>query len=185
MSGAVRTLPQRGFALIGVLGVMSVLGILGVVVYRNVNTDITNTGREVARVRAEFAAESAVQWGLAEVARKRGTIAPFTLATHGPEGEEPLGGGEMDEDGNRRKLSGEDVERMPGAYGGVDKDGWIYSSVKGRELTVSYAKSETLAFKVWYPNDSTLRIQGRGEVDGNVADVDLVSTIRIVAVPVP
>jgi type II secretory pathway pseudopilin PulG len=192
MTGIARNRSQNGFALLGVLGVMMVLGILGVVVYRNVNTDIRHTGNEIARVRAEFAAESAVQWGLAEVARKRPGIEPFTLGTHGPEGEEPLGeGGELVEgmdnggDAKRVKLKAGDVERMEGARGGVDQDGWIYSSVNNRQLSVSNAKSETLAFKVWYPNDSTLRIQGRGEADGNVADVDLVSTIRILAIPMP
>lgn len=176
---------QGGFALLGALGMLVVLSILGVVVYRNVNTDITHTGRDIARVRAEFAAESAVQWGLAEVARKRPGCEPFTLRTHGPDGEAPLEGDPRGEDGVRLKLKPDDVERMPGARGGIDEDGWVYGSVSGRDHSVSYAKSETLSFKVWYPNDSTLRIQGRGEVDGTVADVDLVSTIRIVAVPLP
>jgi hypothetical protein len=101
------------------------------------------------------------------------------------EGGELVEGMENGGDAKRVKLKAGDVERMEGARGGVDQDGWIYSSVNNRQLSVSNAKSETLAFKVWYPNDSTLRIQGRGEADGNVADVDLVSTIRILAIPMP
>ena len=176
---------QRGIALLGVLGIMMVLGVLGTMVYNNVNTDITHSGRDVNRVRAEFAAESAVQWGLAEVARKRPGQEPFTLATHGPSGEHRLSSGAEDEEGHSLLLGGEAVERMYGSQGGVDKDGWIYATAKGRNLTVSNAKTETLAFKVWYPNDSTLRIQGRGDVDGASADVDLVSHIRDIAVPMP
>jgi len=39
-----------------------------------------------------------------------------------------------------------------------------------------------LSFNVWYPDDSTLRIQGRGVVDGSTYDVDLMSHIREIAV---
>ncbi len=176
---------QGGFALLGVIGIMMVLAILGTMVYHNVNTDITHSGKDVNRVRAEFAAESAVQWGLAEVARKRPGKEPFTLATHDAAGEHPISGSAKDEDGAPLHLGGEDVERMYGAKGGIDKDGWIYETVHSRELTVSNAKDELLAFKVWYPDDSTLRVQGRGEVDGSTADVDLVSHIRDIAVPMP
>ena len=52
-----------------------------------------------------------------------------------------------------------------------------------RQLSVSNSKKEILSFKVWYPDDSTLRIQGRGEVDGSTADVDLMSHLRDIAVP--
>jgi hypothetical protein len=170
-------------ALLGVLGVLIVLAILGTVVYSSVHTDITHSGRDVNRVRAEFAAESAVQWGLAEVARKRPGAEPFTLATHGPTGESPLGGSAYDEDGRRLTLRSDDISRIQGAEGGIDHDGWIYQTTHGRELSVSNSPTETLAFKVWYPDDSTLRIEGRGDVEGSSADVDLVSRIRDRAIP--
>ncbi|MDB5102579.1 MAG: hypothetical protein JWP91_268 [Fibrobacteres bacterium] len=177
---------QTGFALVGVLGVIMVLAILCTMVYRNVNTDITHSGKDVNRVRAEFAAESAVQWALSEVARKRPGKLPFTLATHEPGGEKVLSSGaitEMGGEGQTAKLDFSDVEILEGARGGVDKDGWIYQSTSKKELSVSNAGNEILSFKVWYPNDSTLRIQGRGVVDGSASDVDLVSTIREIAVP--
>jgi hypothetical protein len=174
---------QGGLALLGVLGVLIVLAVLGTVVYNSVHTDITHSGREVSRVRAEFAAESAVQWGLAEAARKRPGVEPFTLATHDPSGENALGGSAYDAEGKRIALRSEDVSRTQGAEGGIDKNGWIYQSTHGREASISNSMSETLAFKIWYPDDSTLRIQGRGDVDGSSADVDLVSRIRDIAIP--
>jgi Tfp pilus assembly protein PilX len=174
---------QGGFALVGVLGILMVLAVLGTMVYRNVNTDITHTGRDVSRVRAEFAAESAVQWALAEASRKRPNSMPFTLATHDPGGKKPLAENSRNEDGNRLKLKQADVVASEGASLGVDNDGWIYQTTKTREASVSNAKKETLAFKIWYPDDSTLRIQGRGEADGSTANVDLVSRLREVAVP--
>ncbi|MDB5051541.1 MAG: hypothetical protein JWO30_4612 [Fibrobacteres bacterium] len=173
---------ESGFALIGVIGIMVVLAILGTMVYQNVNTDITHSGKDVNRVRAEFAAESAVQWALAEVARKRPGNQPFSLATHTKEGTYPMPVS-TDEDGHSLKLDQNDIELLDGAHGGVDKQGWIYQTIKNRELSVSNAKDETLSFKVWYPDDSTLRIQGRGEVDGSTADVDLMSRLRDIAIP--
>lgn len=174
---------ESGFALIGVIGILVVLAILGTMVYQNVNTDINHSGNDVDRVRAEFAAESAVQWGLAEVARERPGNFPFTLATHTADGGAPMSASTKDEEGHGLKLQSGDVQLMEGAQGGVDKDGWIYQVTTQRELSVSNSKKEILSFKVWYPDDSTLRIQGRGEVDGSTADVDLMSHLRDIAVP--
>ena len=173
---------QEGYTLVTVLGIVSVLGIMGGMVYRNVHTDITHSGKDVNRVRAEFAAESAVQWGLAEVSRKRPGKSPFTLATHDEEGLHAMSSSDKEE-GKPTKLSFDDVKTTEGAHGGVDKNGWIYQSTSSKELSISNAKSEILSFKVWYPDDSTLRIQGRGEVDGSMADVDLMSRLREIAVP--
>jgi hypothetical protein len=178
-----RNRPQEGFALVGVLGILMVLAVLGTMVYRNVNTDITHTGKDVSRVRAEFAAESAVQWALAEAGRSRPGSMPFTLATHDPKGKKPLSENSKNEEGDRLKLKQADVVALDGAVLGIDDEGWIYQSTKSREASISNAKKETLAFKIWYPDDSTLRIQGRGEADGSTANVDLISHLRDVAVP--
>jgi hypothetical protein len=175
---------ESGFALVGVIGIMVVLAILGTMVYQNVNTDITHSGKDVNRVRAEFAAESAVQWGLAEVARKRTGKLPFTLATHAPDGVHLMSASAKDEDGHTLKLGKNDIQMLAGARGGVDKGGWLYQTIKNRKLSISNAKEETLSFKVWYPDDSTLRIQGRGEVDGSTANVELKSRLREIAVPI-
>jgi hypothetical protein len=108
---------------------------------------------------------------------------PFTLATHDPKGKKPLSENSKNEEGDRLKLNQADVVALDGAVLGVDDEGWIYQSTKSREASISNAKKETLAFKIWYPDDSTLRIQGRGEADGSTANVDLISHLRDVAVP--
>jgi hypothetical protein len=174
---------ESGFTIVAVVGILLVLGLLGSIVYRSVNTDITHSGRDVGRVRAEFAAESAVQWALTEVGRKRPGKQPFTLATHDPDGKTAIPTGDEDEDGAPKQLTPGDVEMLEGAHGGTDKQGWIYQTTTKRELSVSNAEKEILSFKVWYPDDSTLRIQGRGEVDGSTSDVDLMSRLRDIAVP--
>src|SRR3954468_1564786 len=81
-----RTGNERGFALASVLIFLLVLSILGTAAYRNVGTDITHSGKDFRRVQAEFAAESALQWGLLELSRVRPGKLPFTLATHAADG---------------------------------------------------------------------------------------------------
>lgn len=93
---------SSGFALASVLTIMVVLSVLGSMVYRNVGTDITHSGRDL--------------------------YPDPSKSEHG---------------------------------GGA----------------------ENLAFKVWYPDDSTLRITGKADVDGATAQLDMVSNLKEVAVP--
>ena len=69
LSQAPRPHSQQGLALASVLGIMIALSLLGTLMFRNVGTDITHSGVNARRIRAEFAAESAIQWGLVEVSR--------------------------------------------------------------------------------------------------------------------
>jgi Tfp pilus assembly protein PilX len=184
---------QNGFALASVLVVMVVLSILGAMVFRNVGTDITHSGKDEKRVRAEFAAESAIQWALAELSRKRGATLPFTLATHNPDGKSRMDGtggevktGDGANDGQDMPTTAfqkSDLAEFPQAQMGMDQDGWMFKTTTSPEMGVSGGKNETLAFKVWYPNDSTLRISGKALVDGSTAELDLVSDLKEVAVP--
>lgn len=123
MNNAATALSQSGFAMVGLLGIMVVLSIVGTMVCRNVITDITHPGRDVNRVRAGFAAESAVQWGQAEVVHKRPGKVSFTLATHAANGM-----GAMDNTGKTysietTKLTPDQIEFAQGVKGGVDING--------------------------------------------------------------
>ena len=42
---------------------------------------------------------------------------------------------------------------------------------------------ETISFKAWYPDDSTLRITGRGMVKGTQAELELRSELKPAYLP--
>jgi hypothetical protein len=185
---------QQGFALASVLGIMVVLAILGSVVYRNVGTDITHSAKVAKRIRAEFAAESATQWALAELSRTRAGALPFTLATHSPDGNTAFSGQSIqdisehshnseDAEIETKKLVIGDLANFPGAKMGIDNDGWFYKKTSSASESISGGKQETISFKAWYPNDSTLRVTGKSTVDGSSAELNLISNLKEVAIP--
>jgi hypothetical protein len=188
---------QPGFALASVLPIMVVLSIFGTMVYRNVHTEIIHSGKDTKRVRAEFAAESAVQWALAELSRPRPGKLPFTMATHQSDGLAPMSGSSTEsiihaynadpyhheEEPPARKFNPSDLAEFPDAKMGVDENGWIFKTTTTAESGISGGGRETLAFKVWYPDDTTLCITGKAVVDGSTAQLDLVSDLQEVLVP--
>lgn len=175
-----------GFALLTVLAFVAVLSILGGTVLRAVSGDISHSGKDSRRVRAEFAAEAAVQWGLLEISRRREQSLPFALATHKEDGATPFGrSGSAPEDRYTGPwpLSISDMEPFPGAEIFKEADGWIAMRSRDSLANFSGGKNEYLAFKAWYPNDSTLRISGRASVDGSTAALELVNSLHVSAVP--
>ena len=171
---AARLNGQSGLALATVLSLLIVLSILGSAVYRNVGTDIAHSGMNTRRIRAEFAAESAIQWGLVELSRPRKGRLPFTLATHDGDGRTRLHGTAAKEAAIAPwPLQTSDFTAFPGAEIGVDKDGWIFMHGTSADKTISGGKDELLAFKAWYPNDTTMRMTGRALVDGSQAQLEL------------
>jgi hypothetical protein len=177
---------SAGYALASALGFLVVLSLLGTVVYRSVKTDIVHTGKDSRRVRAEYAAESAVQWGLLELSRIRPGRFPFTLATHGPDGAMTLkeyarrsGKSAATDSAGPWPLSASDLTPFPGATIALGADGWMTLRSRAQSQGVSAGKDELLSFKAWYPNDSTMRITGRAVVDGSEAELELLSTIRL------
>jgi hypothetical protein len=180
-NGQHRQLKNQGFALAAVLVFLVVLSIAGSAVYRNVSTDIIHSGKDLKRVRAEYAAESSVQWALAELALTRGSVLPFTLATHASDGNTRLYPGTPPMLAGVKAMKLSDLDEAPGAKLGVDENGWIYSLTTSEEAGTSGGANERLSFKVWYPDDSTVCIKGRGSVDGSQADLDLVSKLTEVA----
>ncbi|MDB5051871.1 MAG: hypothetical protein JWO30_4942 [Fibrobacteres bacterium] len=179
---------QRGFSIVYILGILLTLSILGLAVFRDVGTDITHSGNDWKRIRAEFAAESAVQWGLAELSNPRPDQLPYTLATHAPDGVTLLTGYDKKKETSPypaksgiRVFRADDLASVPQSETGKTGDGWLFLHTHSRDISVSSGKDEILSFKVWYPDDSTLRITGKASVDGSTSEVELVSTLRKVA----
>jgi hypothetical protein len=176
---------QSGLALATVLSLLIVLSILGSAVYRNVGTDIAHSGMNVRRIRAEFAAESAIQWGLVELSRPRKGRLPFTLATHDRDGQTRLQGqAAMKAAIGPWPLQSSDFTGFPDAEIGVDGNGWIFMHGTSADKTVSGGNDERLSFKAWYPNDSTMRMTGRALVDGSQAQLELEAHLGKGAAPI-
>lgn len=179
---------QRGFTLAAVLGFIAVLGILGTVVLRTVRTDVVHAGKDSRRVRAELAAESAAQWGLLELSRRRGNRFPFTIATHDRDGESPMGraptGPEAERYTGPWPLDPRDLTPFPGARISIDKDGWAVMRGASPDQNVSGGDREELSFKAWYPNDSTLRLTGKAVVDGSQARIEVMANLNQTPLPI-
>lgn len=175
-----------GFALVGALVLLIVLTALGSGVYLTTRRDIVHTGRDLDRVRAEFAAESAAQWALVEVSRYDGGRRPYSRATHDRSGRNPLHPDPGSDPTAAGEFSGLDPGRLS-AYSGAevrrDSEGWIVLTHRRREGTFSRGASETLAFKVWYPDPITVRVSGRGTVDGASAVVEVRGLLDPALVP--
>lgn len=174
-----------GFTLVAVLVMVVVLSLLGTVAMRTVAGDVRHSGKDSRRVRAEYAAESAVQWALSEIGRRRSDQMPYTLATHKEDGVTPMGRRQagISPTSETARLEISDLAAFPGAGIERDREGWIELQGWDRSHNLSGAEDEVLAFKAWYPNDSTLRITGRAVVNGSQARIELVSTLRISVFP--
>lgn len=175
---------QAGFALVAALGFILVLTLIGVSINRTIHTDLDYTGHDLIRIRADFAAESAVQWGLTEVLRTDGGKEPLTRGTHDSTGETALsnflpGGGK-----NPARLAPEDMGKYEGTCLSVDANGWIVAKTSIQNETFAGGKSEELSFKIWYPNDSIVRITGRGLIDGVTSEINFLSKTRDVLTPI-
>lgn len=177
---------QAGMTIIGTLVLLSVLTMLGSGVYMTTHRDIVLTGRDTDRIRAEFAAESAVQWALLEVTRHDGGRRQFTRATHHRNGIAPLSPDHRPDPERDGEFRGMDPGRLS-AYSGSrirrESDGWIALTTTGKAGTYSRGPSENIAFKIWYPDMSTIRVSGRGTVDGATAFLEVKGRLDSAWVP--
>lgn len=173
---------QGGFSLAGVLLAVAVLGVLGGAALRNVRSDLTHSGRDLKRVRADFLAESAVNWCLVELAKSEGGQLPYTRATHSNDSLHALPDFLPNGNPNPRKLAWRTMAPLfPGPIR-EDGQGWIGQENSTKERSITGADREKVAFKIWYPDDSTFRIIGRGEADGVATRVDFLGRLKDVLI---
>jgi hypothetical protein len=177
---------QAGMTIIGTLVLLSALTMLGSGVYLTTHRDIVHTARDTDRIRAEFAAESAVQWALLELIRYDGGRRQFTRATHDRNGITPLSPDPRPDPVMDGEFRGLDPRRLS-AYSGSrirrESDGWIALTATSKAGTYSRGPSENIAFKIWYPDRSTIRVSGRGTVDGTTAILEVKGRLDSAWVP--
>jgi hypothetical protein len=144
--------------------------------------DITYSGHDLDRVRADFLAESAVHWALAESAKDHGDGLPYTRSTHANDSWNRLPDRTSDGSRNPRKL---DRSRMVPPYPGKPyetTEGWVGTRNSGKAASVAGAAEEEMEFMVWFPNDTTMRITRRGKADHAVSMVKFQANLKDVLV---
>ncbi|HKP95344.1 MAG TPA: hypothetical protein VJ385_06260 [Fibrobacteria bacterium] len=168
-----------GFSLLTALVLMMVLGILGMVTYRQVNGDIRYAGRDLRRVKAEYLAQTAVQWALGALARPSDTllVKPFTAGTHRKDGSTPLPD-RVEGMTNYLRIQAGDLSRILPGRPMRDEEGWFIVRNRNPATSLTGATEEVLSFKVWYPSGTMVRISGRGRADGVSSTLEMVGDIE-------
>lgn len=162
-----------------ILMLLMVLTVMGSIAVYTVRGDVTHSGRSSNHARAQMVAESAINWGLSALANEKPNVLTFTAATHASNGTDQLP--EYLENGeiNNRKLHTWDVTPL---YGGIDvkidKEGWISQEAKSSGQSLTGSTSEYIAFKVWFPNDSTIRVSGKGLVQEVASQIEMTGTLK-------
>lgn len=170
---------QSGFAMVIILMLLMVLTIMGSIAVYTVRGDVSHSGRDSNHARAQMVAESSINWALAALGKERPEVLTFTAATHASNGLDKLP--DMLENGgmNNRKLHSWDVTPIyPGVSVSIDKDGWISQKTTDPSKALSGAASEYIAFKVWYPNDSTIRVSAKGKVLEINSQIEMTGTMK-------
>ena len=159
---------------------MVVLTLLGTTAIRTVKGEIKHTGQDIYHIKAQFVAKSAINWALGFLANDRpGISLANTAATHSFNGTELMPDNLPNGTSNPRKIHATDVPVVyPGSAVTIDANGWITSSTTSTSLSYSGTNSESMAFKVWYPTDSTMRVSGKATVKGVSAQIEMTGGLK-------
>ncbi|MDB5104390.1 MAG: hypothetical protein JWP91_2079 [Fibrobacteres bacterium] len=173
---------QSGFAMVIILMLLMVLTVMGSIAVYSVRGEVSHTGRDSNHAQAQLVAESAINWALSALAKEKPNVLAYTAATHAGNGTEILP--ETLENGqpNNRKLHTYDLTPIyPNVKVNADEEGWIYQQAVDNKTSLSGTSDETIAFKVWFPNDSTIRVTGKGVVGGVTSRVEMTGTMKYAA----
>lgn len=164
---------QGGYALAAALIFMVVLVMVGSVSMLKVRGELRHTTRDILQTKAQAVAESAVNWAISALSQDRPGVLAYTAATHANDGVQPLADYLQNNEINPRKLHAWDVAGVYGGAAAIDRDGWIFQRTLSPAASLTRSREEVIAFRVWFPNDSTIRVTGRGEVQGVQAQVEM------------
>lgn len=159
---------------------MVVLTLLGTTAIRTVRGEITHTGKDIYHIKAQFVAKSAINWALGFLANDRpGISLANTACTHASNATDKMPDLLPNGANNPRKIHANEVPVVyPGGVVTIDANGWITQSTTSTSLSFSGTNSETMAFKVWYPTDSTMRVSGKATVKGVSAQIEMTGTLK-------
>ena len=164
--------PAAGFTMVSVLLMLIVLSMLGVAARLSIRGDIHYAGRDMRILKAKVVAENAANWAQEALANpKRAGLMSYIAGTHDATGNTALAAGPL-------RLNTNEVAVVYPGEAVVFASGWISISTTTKSRTLTQSASESMAFKVWYPDNATVRIQGRGTVEGVSAVIDVSGEIN-------
>jgi Tfp pilus assembly protein PilX len=170
---------QSGFAMVIILMLLMVLTVMGSVAVYSVRGEVRHTGRDSNHAQAQLVAESAINWALSALSQEKPGVLAYTAATHAGNGTDKLPDYlENGENNNRRLHTWDVVPIYPGVKILNDAAGWITQQTMDNKLTLTGISDETIMFKIWFPNDSTIRVSGKGIVDGISSQVEMTGTMK-------
>ncbi len=175
---------QSGMAMVIILGLLIVLTIMGSVAVFSVRGEVGHTGRDSNHARAQLVAESALNWAISALQKEKPNVLAYTAATHASNGKDKLPDNLANGASNNRKLHTDDMVPIYPGHVQIDEDGWIYQQTLDNKVSLTGVSDETLAFKIWFPNDTTIRLSGRGTVSGVSAEVEMTGNLLFDASPV-
>lgn len=169
---------QAGFTMVIILGLLMVLTVMGSVAVYSVRGDMGHTGRDSNHGRAQLVAESALNWAISSLQNEKGNVMAFSAATHASNGKDPLPDYLQNGEINNRKLHTWDMVKIYPGDVRQTEDGWITQATLDNQVSLTSASDEEIAFKIWFPNDSTIRVSGKGTVNGVMAQVEMTGTMK-------
>jgi hypothetical protein len=173
---------QRGFALFAVLIILFIVITTGSIVHRTVVYDIRHTGRNLARVKANYLAEAAVFWGMAMAERDHF----MTFFTHDTTGDQSLladtchsgfpdSCGHFDLGADNNIYPTGSIE-LDSSYSNPDFNYWLLTKPGHDSESLSGDVNEIVTFKSWISLDDTVHIIGKGITQGCTSRVEIVGT---------
>ena len=160
--------PQAGFAIVLVLFFIVVAGLFGFASYQKVRQDVGETVQNAKTAKARFAAEAAAYMGLG-IANREGATEPACV-THDSSGKVaatgPTACGAVD-------LTGFDRIYGNGSLAVDPKTGWLANAPADTAEALTGSLAEKLQIKIWQPKAGSVRVVGRGTVNGITSDLQL------------
>ena len=170
---------QAGFTMAVILFMAVALTLVVTLAVHRVKGEVHSTGRDLRHIKAKAVAESAINWAQQALANpKDASQGTFMVATLDSTGKKALPD-KLEGKPNPAKLQPNALVQVYAGETVEAKDGWISHTTKSSKKSLTDSDSETMSFKIWYPDSKTLRITGKGVVEGVQAQVEMTGQLNL------
>lgn len=168
---------QKGHSLLIALIVMAIAGVVSIVTVSLVQRETKSAGQFVAVTRAEYVAESALNWAI-------NAVGPgYQFATHDTTGETVAATGTNPCGETGKRIESDSLAKVfPPVYKDesvtYDADNWVYHHTSDASKSLSGHGDESMAVKVWYNGaGDTVKIRAKGRIGGEESEIFMAGSI--------